>query len=130
MAVIPSFGVLDSRNRKVRITELEPVVALDFQAISNRGRKLAPDAIEFAAFLKTYIAPSERAVAKKGEGSPLPLRRFTPVPVFAVRPAAPAAVDLLDYKLPTTRDFRQGLSMLSQISASSDLYNLAPFWLR
>jgi hypothetical protein len=74
MAVIPSFGVLGSRNRKVRITELEPVVALDFQEISNRGRKLAPDAIEFAAFLKTYIAPSERAVAKKGEGSPLPLR--------------------------------------------------------
>ncbi len=55
MAVIPSFGVLASRNRKVRITELEPQVTLDFQEISNRGRKLAPDAIEFAAFLKTYI---------------------------------------------------------------------------
>lgn len=56
IAVIPSFGVLASQNRKVRITELEPVVTLEFQEISNRGRKLQPVAIEFAAFLKTYIA--------------------------------------------------------------------------
>jgi LysR family carnitine catabolism transcriptional activator len=56
IAVIPSFGVMASRNRKVRITELEPVVTLEFQEISNRGRKLAPEAIEFAGFLKTYIA--------------------------------------------------------------------------
>jgi LysR family transcriptional regulator, carnitine catabolism transcriptional activator len=56
VAVIPSFGVLASRNRKVRITELDPVVTLEFQEINNRGRKLPPDAIEFAAFLKAYIA--------------------------------------------------------------------------
>ena len=56
IAVIPSFGVLASRDRKVRITDLEPVVTLEFQEISNRGRKLPPEAIEFAAFLKTYIA--------------------------------------------------------------------------
>jgi DNA-binding transcriptional LysR family regulator len=56
IAVIPSFGVLASRDRKVRITELDPVVTLEFQEISNRGRKLPPEAIEFAAFLKAYIA--------------------------------------------------------------------------
>jgi LysR family carnitine catabolism transcriptional activator len=56
IAVIPSFGVLASRNRKVRTMELDPVVTLDFYEISNRGRKLAPEAIEFGAFLKTYIA--------------------------------------------------------------------------
>jgi DNA-binding transcriptional LysR family regulator len=56
IAVIPSFGVLASRNRKVRIMELEPVVTLEFHEISNRGRKLPAEAIEFGAFLKTYIA--------------------------------------------------------------------------
>jgi DNA-binding transcriptional LysR family regulator len=56
VAVIPSFGVLASRGRKVRITELEPAVTLEFYEISNRGRKLQPEAIEFGAFLKTYIA--------------------------------------------------------------------------
>ena len=56
IAVIPSFGVLASRGRKVRITTLEPMVALEFHEISNRGRKLAPEVIEFAGFLKTYIA--------------------------------------------------------------------------
>jgi len=40
IAVIPSFGVLTSRDRKVRVTELDPVVTLEFQKISNRGRKL------------------------------------------------------------------------------------------
>jgi LysR family transcriptional regulator, carnitine catabolism transcriptional activator len=55
IAVIPSFGVLASRDRKVRITELAPGVTLDFQEISNRGRKLPPEAIEFGAFLKTHI---------------------------------------------------------------------------
>jgi len=56
IVVIPSFGVFTSRNRKVRITELEPPEPLDFQEIGNRGRKLSPGAIEFGAFLKTYIA--------------------------------------------------------------------------
>jgi DNA-binding transcriptional LysR family regulator len=56
IAVIPFFGVLASRDRKVRITELDPVVTLEFQEISNRGRKLSPEASEFGAFLKEYIA--------------------------------------------------------------------------
>jgi LysR family transcriptional regulator, carnitine catabolism transcriptional activator len=56
IAVIPSFGVLASRDRKVRITQLDPVVTLEFHEISNRGRKLQPEAIEFGAFLRTYIA--------------------------------------------------------------------------
>jgi len=56
VAVIPSFGVMATRNRKVRVTKLEPEVALDFYEISNRGRKLPPEATEFAAFLKTFLA--------------------------------------------------------------------------
>jgi DNA-binding transcriptional LysR family regulator len=56
IAVIPSFGVLASQNRKVRITELDPLVTLEFHEISNRGRKLPLEATEFAAFLKAYIA--------------------------------------------------------------------------
>jgi LysR family carnitine catabolism transcriptional activator len=55
VAVIPSFGVMASQNRKVRVSKLEPVVALDFYEISNRGRKLQPEASEFAAFLKTFL---------------------------------------------------------------------------
>lgn len=55
-AIIPSFGVLASRHRKVRITQLDPAVTLDFHEISSRGRKLSPEAIEFGAFLKTYIS--------------------------------------------------------------------------
>jgi DNA-binding transcriptional LysR family regulator len=56
IAVIPSFGVMASRDRKVRITQLNPLVTLEFHEISNRGRKLPAEAIEFCAFLKTYIA--------------------------------------------------------------------------
>jgi LysR family carnitine catabolism transcriptional activator len=56
IAIIPSFGVLASRNRKVRITQLDPLVTLEFHEITNRGRKLPPEAVEFGAFLKTYIA--------------------------------------------------------------------------
>lgn len=55
VAVIPSFGVMASRNRKVRVTKLEPEVTLDFYEISNRGRKLPPEATEFAGFLKTFL---------------------------------------------------------------------------
>jgi LysR family transcriptional regulator, carnitine catabolism transcriptional activator len=56
VAVIPSFGVMASRSRRVRVTRLEPEVALDFYEISNRGRKLPPEASGFASFLKTYLA--------------------------------------------------------------------------
>lgn len=56
IAVIPSFGVMASSNRNVRVSRLEPEVTLDFYEISNRGRKLPPEANEFAAFLKTFLA--------------------------------------------------------------------------
>lgn len=56
VAVIPSFGVMALRNRKVRVSKLEPEVTLDFYEISNRGRKLPPEATEFAAFLKSFLA--------------------------------------------------------------------------
>lgn len=56
VAVIPSFGVMATRNRKVRVTKLEPEVMLDFYEISNRGRKLSPEASEFASFLKIFLA--------------------------------------------------------------------------
>jgi DNA-binding transcriptional LysR family regulator len=56
VAVIPSFGVMASRSRQVRITRLEPEVTLDFYEISNRGRKLPPEASGFASFLKMFLA--------------------------------------------------------------------------
>jgi hypothetical protein len=45
-----------SRSPKVRVTTLEPEVTLDFYEISNRGRKLPPEASGFASFLKTFLA--------------------------------------------------------------------------
>jgi len=57
VAVIPSFGMLACRNRKVTMSELiDPVVNLDFYQISNRGSRLSEDAREFRGFLKTYLA--------------------------------------------------------------------------
>jgi LysR family carnitine catabolism transcriptional activator len=57
MAVVPSFGMLAIRNRKITMSELvEPVLDLSFYEISNRGRQLPAEAAEFSDFLKTYIA--------------------------------------------------------------------------
>jgi DNA-binding transcriptional LysR family regulator len=57
IAVIPSFGMLACRNRKVTLSVLiGPVVNLDFYQISNRGSRLSEEANEFCEFLKTYIA--------------------------------------------------------------------------
>ena len=57
IAVIPSFGMLACRNRKVTMSPLiDPVVNLDFYQISSRGSRLSEDAKEFSGFLKTYIA--------------------------------------------------------------------------
>jgi LysR family carnitine catabolism transcriptional activator len=57
IAVIPSFGMLACRNRKVTMSALiDPVVNLDFYQISNRGSRLSEDAQEFSGFLKTYFA--------------------------------------------------------------------------
>jgi DNA-binding transcriptional LysR family regulator len=57
IAVIPSFGMVACRNRKVTMSALiDPIVHLDFYQISNRGSRLSEDAREFRGFLKTYIA--------------------------------------------------------------------------
>ena len=57
IAVIPPFGLLACRTRKVTMSELvEPVVTLEFYEISSRGRKLPVEASEFSGFLKKYIA--------------------------------------------------------------------------
>ncbi|MGO9992997.1 MAG: LysR family transcriptional regulator [Steroidobacteraceae bacterium] len=57
IAIIPSFGLLACRNRKVTMSELvEPVITLEFQQISHRGRKQQEEASEFSKFLKKYIA--------------------------------------------------------------------------
>jgi DNA-binding transcriptional LysR family regulator len=57
IAIIPSFVMPACRNRKVALSRLvNPVVHLDFCSISNRGKELAPGAVDFIAFLKSYIA--------------------------------------------------------------------------
>jgi DNA-binding transcriptional LysR family regulator len=57
IAIIPSFGWPACRNRKITISPLiNPVVRFDFHMISPRGKKLPPEADEFTAFLKSYIA--------------------------------------------------------------------------
>lgn len=57
IAVIPSFGMLACRNRKVTMSHLvDPVVNLNFYQISNRGGRTSDEAKEFSAFLKMYIA--------------------------------------------------------------------------
>jgi LysR family transcriptional regulator, carnitine catabolism transcriptional activator len=57
IGIIPSFGMLACRTRKVTVSELiEPPVNLELYQISNRGRKLPGEAKEFSAFLKMYIA--------------------------------------------------------------------------
>jgi LysR family transcriptional regulator, carnitine catabolism transcriptional activator len=57
IAIIPSFGMPACRNRKVVVSQLNsPAVRFDFHLISNRGKKLPPEAAEFTSFLKSYIA--------------------------------------------------------------------------
>jgi LysR family carnitine catabolism transcriptional activator len=57
IAIIPSFGMLACRNRKVTMRALiDPVVNLDFYQISNRGTPMSDDAKEFSEFLKAYMA--------------------------------------------------------------------------
>jgi len=56
-AVVPSYGLPASRNRRVVMTRpVKPVVTLDFHQIQQRGRKLPPEAEEFTASLQQYIA--------------------------------------------------------------------------
>ena len=57
IAIIPSFGMLACRNRKVTMSALvDPVVNLDFYQISSRGSRLSEGAQEFSKFLTTYLA--------------------------------------------------------------------------
>lgn len=57
IAVIPSFGMLACRNRKVTMSELiDPVVNLNFYQITSRGSRMSDEAKEFSEFLKTYLA--------------------------------------------------------------------------
>ncbi len=44
-----------ARNRKVTMTQLNPVVHLEFHQINDRAKPLSPEAVEFTAFLKSYI---------------------------------------------------------------------------
>ena len=64
IAVIPSFGLFAGRNRRVVMSQLiSPVVNLEFQQISNRGRELSPSADEFTTFLREHVS---RWAAKAG----------------------------------------------------------------
>lgn len=57
VAIIPSYGLLGSRDRKVVMSRLiNPVVNLDFSQIRHAGRKLPPVGEEFTSFLQSYIA--------------------------------------------------------------------------
>jgi LysR family transcriptional regulator, carnitine catabolism transcriptional activator len=57
VAIIPSYGQLACRDRKVVMSRLiNPVVHLDFSQIRHAGRKLPPVAEEFTSFLQSYSA--------------------------------------------------------------------------
>lgn len=57
VAIVPSFALPATRNRKLTMSELvDPLVTLDLDQISHRGRKMSDEAVEFSTFLKKYIA--------------------------------------------------------------------------
>jgi DNA-binding transcriptional LysR family regulator len=57
IAIVPSFALPECQNRKLVMSRLvNPVVPLDFLQIRRGGRKFAPVAEEFTAFLQSYIA--------------------------------------------------------------------------
>lgn len=57
VAIIPSFGLPMARQRRVTVTQLaSPTVHLDFHQICTRAKPLPGDAVEFTAFLKSYIS--------------------------------------------------------------------------
>jgi LysR family transcriptional regulator, carnitine catabolism transcriptional activator len=56
IAVIPSFGAMACRNRKIVMSRLiNPVVEVMFYQISNRGKKLPTEADDFTQYLKSYF---------------------------------------------------------------------------
>ena len=54
VAVIPSFGVMASRNRKVRVSKLEPEVTLDFYEVSNREGSCHPKRLNSQHFSRHF----------------------------------------------------------------------------
>jgi LysR family carnitine catabolism transcriptional activator len=57
VAIIPSFGLPMARQRKLAVTQLVgPAMHLDFHQISSRAKPLSEDAMEFTAFLKSYVS--------------------------------------------------------------------------
>lgn len=57
IAIVPSFGMPASRNRKVVMRQLtNPVMRFDIHLISSLSRQMPPGADEFASFLQSYIA--------------------------------------------------------------------------
>lgn len=57
MAIIPSYGQLACRDRRVVMSRLiNPVVHVDTCQVLRAGRKLPPVAEEFTSFLQSYIA--------------------------------------------------------------------------
>jgi len=56
-AVLPSYILHACRNRKVVMSRLtNPAAEVEFSLISNRGKKLPPDADSFIEFLKSFFA--------------------------------------------------------------------------
>jgi DNA-binding transcriptional LysR family regulator len=56
IAVVPSYALLASRNRRVVMSRLiNPVAEVEFSLISYRGKKLPHVALGFAEFLKSYF---------------------------------------------------------------------------
>lgn len=59
VAVIPYFGQIVFRNRKIVISRLiNPVIEAEFHQISNRGKKLPLGTEEFMEFLKSFFTRS------------------------------------------------------------------------
>ena len=55
-AIIPSFGMALCKGRDVVASRLvEPVVSIEFNQITQRGRTLPEGADEFLEFLKVYF---------------------------------------------------------------------------
>jgi LysR family carnitine catabolism transcriptional activator len=57
VAVVPSYALQASRNRRVVMSRLmNPVAEVEFSLISYRGKKLPPVALAFTEFLKSFFS--------------------------------------------------------------------------
>jgi len=69
IAVIPSFFMAACRNRRVSMSRLvNPVVTIGLFLISNRAKKLPPEANEFTEFLKSFVG---RWIGHVESGTPI-----------------------------------------------------------